>query len=272
MKKAAVIGYPIKHSLSPNIHGFWLKKKSIDGSYEAIEVQPEQFKDFLKNTALYLKGFNVTLPFKELVFKYIHHHYGSSHISPLAQKIGAVNTVTVKKGMLWGDNSDAFGFWENIKHKISDKSAALILGAGGASRAVIAALQQEEFERIIVVNRTIERAQNLSGEFDIEAASWSDITKFLPSISLLVNCTSLGMISKPPLDIDLSNLPQQALVTDIVYTPLYTPLLKQAEAQGNPVQGGLGMLLHQARLGFENWFDEPAYVDDELTQYIESLL
>ncbi len=272
MKKAAVIGYPIHHSLSPKIHGFWLKQKAIKGTYETIEVTPDAFENFLQKTAFSFNGFNVTLPFKEHVFKYIHQTYGSSHISPLAQKIGAVNTVTVKQGQLWGDNSDAFGFWENIKYKLSNNSTALVLGAGGASRAIIAALQEGGFKRIILVNRTLERAQKLGRDFSIEVALWDELPQFLPYTSMLVNCTSLGMVGKPDLNIDLSDLPPQALVTDIVYTPLYTSFLKQAQNQGNPVKSGLGMLLHQARLGFENWFGKPAFVDDALTEYIESLL
>lgn len=272
MKKAAVIGYPIKHSLSPKIHQFWLKQKAIKGSYEALEIAPENLDDFLKTEAFELMGFNVTLPFKEHVFAHIAYHYGLSHISPLAQKIGAINTVTVKNGQLWGDNSDAFGFWENIKPKAFDKSLALILGAGGASRALIAALQEAGFERIVIANRTIERSQALAEEFSIKAISWQDIGLFLPQASLLVNATSLGMMGKPPLTLDLSSLAPQALVTDIVYNPLYTNLLKQAEKQGNPVQAGLGMLLHQARLGFKNWFGEDAYVDDALIIHMENML
>lgn len=272
MKKAAVIGYPIRHSLSPKIHQFWLKEKSIKGTYEAIEVPPEKLDDFLKKEAFLLAGFNVTLPFKEQVFEHIEHNYGKAHISPLAQKIGAINTVTVKDGALWGDNSDAFGFWENIKPQALDKSLALILGAGGASRALIAALQEAGFAQIIMANRTIERAEVLAKEFSIKAILWEDISAFLPQASLLVNATSLGMVGKPPLNIDLSTLPPQALVTDIVYNPLYTPLLEQAEKQGHPTQAGLGMLLHQARLGFKNWFGEDVHVTDKLTASIEGEL
>ncbi len=272
MKTAAVIGYPIAHSLSPQIHGFWLKEKAINGRYEAKEVAPENLHDFLKNDALNLAGFNVTLPFKEQIFDYIEKTYGISHITPLAQKIGAVNTITVKDNQLWGDNSDAFGFWENIKEKVTDKSCALILGAGGASRAIIAALEEQGFKQIIVVNRNFERAQSLSQHFAISPHPWKDAGKLLAQSSLVVNCTSLGMRGKPPLALDLSPLPLHSLVTDIVYTPLYTPLLKQAQALGNPTQAGLGMLLHQARLGFANWFGQEAYVSEALTAHIERLL
>ncbi len=272
MKKAAVIGYPIAHSLSPKIHGFWLKEKAINGTYESLEIQPSNWHDFLENQALSLAGFNVTLPFKEDIFDYILQKYGKPHLTPLAQKIGAVNTVTVKNGKLWGDNSDAFGFWENIKEKAVDKSSALILGAGGASRAIIAALQQEGFQNITLVNRSLERAQNLAHEFSIQIYPWEDKESLLPQTSLLVNCTALGMTGKPELVMDLSTLSPKALVTDIVYTPLYTPLLKQAQNLGYSVQPGLGMLLHQARLGFFNWFGQEAQVSKELSTYIEGLL
>lgn len=268
MKHAAVIGWPIHHSLSPIIHNYWLKKYNISGSYEKIAVEPSELTSFLQHKALKLAGFNVTIPFKEEIFAYISEHYGIQNITPLAQKVGAVNSVEVRDGQLYGDNSDVFGFWANIEDQVHDKSLALILGAGGASRAIITALKMAEFKEIIIVNRTLERAKKLAHEFNCQASLFNEAPNLMAHSSLLVNCTSLGMIGHPPLNLDLSLLNPKALVTDIVYTPLHTELLKQAKIQGNPTQTGIGMLLHQARPSFQSWFKKAVDVDDTLKQLI----
>lgn len=258
MKKAAVIGWPISHSLSPRLHGFWLDKLDIDGSYEAFPVEPEklgQFAEDLKSGKLGLQGCNVTVPHKQEIMPFC------DEISPLAIRIGAVNTLVVKDGKLIGSNTDHYGFKTNLE--VSGKlpqtisGAAIVLGAGGASRAVCTALEELGYGPIYLLNRTVERAEEVAQDLggDIIAGPLSDLDKYSADCNLLVNTTSLGMKGQNPLEIDLSNLPKEAVVTDIVYTPLMTDLLIQAEKRGNPVIDGLGMLLFQAIPGFELWFE-----------------
>ena len=269
IKKAAVIGYPVKHSLSPRLHNYWLKKYNIKGEYTAIEVLPENLSEFIKS--LDKNGFcgvNVTIPHKELVILML------DEVEDMARTIGAVNTVIVKDGKLLGKNTDAYGFAENIKPYIIGKRKAVVLGAGGASKAVIFALQILGFKEIIITNRTKERAEELVLSYQrtlvssLTIADWNDRHKILENVDLLVNTTSLGMIDKEPLGIDLSLLPKTALVTDIVYSPLITQLLAQAMERGNPTVDGLGMLLHQAVPAFEAWFGVKPEVTEDLRKYI----
>lgn len=268
MKKVCVIGYPAKHSLSPKLHGYWLNLYNIDGSYEALEINPEEFKARFRN--LHSEGFvgcNVTVPFKEEVFKIV------DEIDDFAKSIGAVNTVVIKDGKYIGSNTDAYGFIQNIKSTKTDfdftKGAAVILGAGGAARAVVAGLIAENVPEIIIINRSIDKAEKIKhdiektfGKQNIRIVSWEKRNEVLSNANLLVNTTVLGMNGQAELDISLDTLPKEALVNDIVYRPLITKLLQEAEARGNIIVDGLGMLLHQAVPGFELWFGKRSEVTE----------
>ena len=268
MRKAFVTGFPIKHSRSPLIHGHWLKKYDLPGSYEAIEAAPDSFPAFLNSLKDndYVGG-NVTIPHKEMAFALCQRR------EPAAEEIGAVNTLWFEGGQLCGGNTDAYGFLANLdasspgwdKHK-----TALVLGAGGASRAIIYALKQRGLTDIRMVNRTLTRAEELADRFGsgISAHEWIAVPKLLQDVSLIVNTTSLGMEGKESLSIDLSDVRHDALVTDIVYVPLETPLLKAAHMAGLKTVDGLGMLLHQAVPGFEHWFGVRPEVTAELRNVI----
>jgi shikimate dehydrogenase len=271
IKKAAVIGYPVAHSLSPRLHNYWLKKYNIAGEYTAIEVLPENLADFIKS--LDKNGFcgvNVTIPHKENVISFL------DEIDKYAQAIDAVNTIVVQDGRLIGKNTDVYGFFENIKPYITGRKKSVILGAGGAAKAVVSALSLFEFSEIIITNRTKKRAEDLINRLDsrlrgndkIKIADWEKRSEILQDADLLVNTTSLGMTGKGELDINLEKLPKTALVTDIVYNPLITPLLAQAQARGNLIVDGLGMLLHQAVPAFEAWFGVRPEVTEDLRKYI----
>lgn len=268
MRKAFVTGFPIKHSRSPLIHGHWLKKYDLPGSYEAIEVAPDSFPAFLNSLKDndYVGG-NVTIPHKEMAFALCQRR------EPAAEEIGAVNTLWFEGGQLCGGNTDAYGFLANLdasspgwdKHK-----TALVLGAGGASRAIIYALKQRGLTDIRIVNRTLTRAEELADRFGsgISAHEWIAVPELLQDVSLIVNTTSLGMEGKESLSINLSDVRRDALVTDIVYVPLETPLLKAAHMAGLKTVDGLGMLLHQAVPGFEHWFGVRPEVTAELRNVI----
>ena len=260
IKKAAVIGYPISHSRSPILHRFWLKQYEIAGEYTAIEVPPEGLADFIKTmTKNGFCGVNVTIPHKEAVINLL------DEIDDTARKIGAVNTIIADNGKLLGKNTDAYGFAENILPFVRGKKKAVVLGAGGAARAVVYALHDIGFSEIVVTNRTLGRALELKDmNIPITVVGWAKRTEALDNANLLVNTTSLGMAGKPTLEIDLSLLPKTALVTDIVYSPLMTNLLARAQARGNATVDGLGMLLHQAVPAFAAWFGVKPVVSDEL--------
>lgn len=274
MKKAVVIGYPIKHSLSPVLHTYWLNHYHIEGTYEAYEVSPDGLPGFIRSLADQgLCGCNITLPHKE-------HAVGlMDHVDGYAAKIGAVNTVVVQQdGSLYGTNTDSYGFIENIKAahpgwKFS-QGPALVLGAGGAARAVIAGLLEQGVPEIYLANRTPEKAELLKKVFGkaIQVIPWEKKEKSMSQLTLLVNTTSLGMVGKPPLDIQLGSLATEALVTDIVYRPLDTPLLVQAKKRGHRVVDGLGMLLYQAVPAFALWFHVTPEVTGALRQCIEKKL
>jgi shikimate dehydrogenase len=279
-KKAGVIGYPITHSLSPIIHNYWLEKYNIDGEYKAIEVHPDNLKTFIKsmNNNGY-NGCNVTIPHKEQVFELVGENKSDS-----AKNIGAVNTVVIDGDNISGDNTDWMGFTKNIlqSKKSFNTKKAVMLGAGGAARAILYALLVElKFEQVIVSNRSIKRAENLKSEFEklgfinkITVTEWDNKDSALTDADFLVNTTSLGMVDQNDLQIDLSKLPITALVTDIVFNPLITPLLDQAWERSNPIVDGLGMLLHQAAPGFKAWFGRVGTVsglpevDEELRQRV----
>lgn len=268
-KLAGVIGCPVSHSLSPKLHGFWLKEYGIDGEYIAKEVAPEALGDFIRRLPESgWRGCNITLPHKEAALEILNSGSINAEVDNVAQEVGAVNTIVVKEnGKLWATNTDVYGFTENIRSHITKKNKAVVLGAGGAAQAVWYSLLGLEFSEIIVANRTHAKVSKLKGKhYTIHL--WEDRSTVLKDADLLVNATSLGMTGKDPLDIDLSLLPKHALVTDIVYTPLMTELLKNAKARGNPVVDGLGMLLYQAVPGFAAWFGQTPEVTDALRHHI----
>ncbi|UXN61886.1 shikimate dehydrogenase [Phyllobacterium zundukense] len=266
--KAFVTGFPIRHSRSPLIHGYWLKKYGVEGSYQAIEIAPEGFADFVRS--LQNNGYtggNVTIPHKEMAFALCKKRDSA------AEDIGAVNTLWFEDGELWGGNTDAYGFLANLDALGAgwdNGDKALVLGAGGASRAVVYALKQRGFNDIRIVNRTVDRAQALADRFGYgtSAHGWQAIPELLQDATFVVNTTSLGMEGKDDLSIDLSFANSNALLTDIVYVPLETPLLKTARAHGLRTVDGLGMLLHQAVPGFRHWFGATPEVTPELRALI----
>ncbi|NQU62631.1 MAG: shikimate dehydrogenase [Rhodospirillales bacterium] len=264
--RAGVIGWPTEHSLSPRLHGYWLNEYGIDGTYVAIPAPPEDFPAAL--VSLVEQGFagvNVTVPHKQAAALAV------DDLDDNAKRLGAVNTIVVKAdGSLSGSNTDGFGFMENLKSGASGWSVkdgpAVVIGAGGAARAIVAALLDEGAPTLRLVNRTQERAQALAADIGgaIDVVSWQDRAATLDGAALLVNTTTLGMTGNAPLDLDLGPLPKGALVTDIVYAPLETPLLVAAQLNGNRTVDGLGMLLHQARPGFRQWFGAEPTVTDGL--------
>jgi shikimate dehydrogenase len=270
--KAGVIGHPIKHSKSPVIHNYWIEKYGFEGSYEAIAIAPENLKDDIKRLVDEgYKGFNATIPHKESVMQLC------DDVAHNAQVIGAVNTVTIEDGKLCGQNTDGYGFIHNILGNTDDfefeGKRAAILGAGGATRAIASALIGEEIQQIILLNRTRERAEKLASDIAfvsdfIVVEDWDNRSNILDGVDLLVNATSLGMDGQAPLDIDLSALPDHALVNDIVYSPLETDLLKAASARNLQTVTGIGMLLHQARPAFKSWFGLLPDVTGELIEKV----
>lgn len=263
--RAGVIGYPVKHSKSPIIHSYWIAQHGLEGSYERIEIAPENLeRDVRRLIDEGYAGFNVTIPHKEAIFKLC------DGVDERAQAIGAVNTVKIRDGKLHGTNTDSFGFIANIKHHVPEfpfhRGPAALLGAGGAARAIIYGLLEEGVPEIILTNRTRDKAELLKAMAPdkIRIVDWEKRNESFSGASLIVNSTALGMSGKDPLDVDLSSAPEDALVTDIVYVPLVTDLLKQAQLRGNPVVNGIGMLLHQARPAFHAWFGVMPVVTDAL--------
>ena len=265
---AGVIGWPVSHSRSPRLHGHWLKTHRIDGAYLPLAVRPEDLEAAVRGlAALGFRGANVTLPHKERVLELC------DSVTGRAARIGAVNTLILRDGRLEGDNSDGFGFLENLKEQETawqPSGPAVVLGAGGAARAILVALLEAGVAEVRLLNRTRSRAEALAEELGggIRILDWATWDKALAGAMLLVNTTSLGMSGQPPLEIDLGPLPVSALVNDLVYVPLETPLLAQARARGNPAVDGLGMLLHQARPGFEAWFGVAPRVTAALRQAV----
>ncbi|MEO8666967.1 MAG: shikimate dehydrogenase [Bauldia sp.] len=262
---ACVIGWPVAHSRSPIIHRFWLQELGLSGDYVRQPVAPEEIQAFLKNLAErgYVGG-NVTVPHKEAAFA------AATEVDAAGQAVGAVNTLWIDGGQLIASNTDSLGFLANLDEKIGpvDGSGrpASVLGAGGAARATVWALLSRGFEPIHVVNRTIDRAEVLATRFgkSVRPASWSDLPRLLRETKLLVNTTSLGMVGQPELVVDLAPLPEDAIVTDLVYVPIETGLLRAARARRLVAVDGLGMLLHQAAPGFERWFGKRPTVTPEL--------
>jgi shikimate dehydrogenase len=265
-KKAFVTGHPIAHSRSPKIHGYWLNRYGIDGSYRAIDVAPADFPEFLKT--LQVSGFqggNVTIPHKEVAFARVERR------DEAAEMIGAVNMLWLDDGVLWGGNSDWIGFAGNLDEHAPgwDRNGpAVVLGAGGAARAVIHALKVRGVRDIRIVNRTLARAQELADRFGAGVSAHGAVGELLGDAGLLINTTALGMHGDATIAADPTGLPGHAIVADIVYVPLETPLLAAARARGLKTVDGLGMLLHQAVPGFERWFGKKPEVTAELRQMI----
>jgi shikimate dehydrogenase len=265
MKKACVIGYPVTHSRSPLIHNHWLKTYGVEGHYEKREVRPGELKSFLTN--LEAEGFvgcNVTIPHKEGAIPFV------AYVDDIVRRTGSLNTIYVRDGTLHGTSSDGEGFYQNLMAGIPDLDltgkTAVILGAGGSARSVIERLLRAGLGAIKVMNRTSGRAEELRQLFG-SRVSVLPSERFVTeskSAALLVNTTSQGMKGQPALELDLSALPAEAVVADLVYVPLKTSLLIGAERRGLRTVGGLGMLLHQAVVGFEKWFSIRPEVTQEL--------
>jgi shikimate dehydrogenase len=269
MIKACVIGWPISHSRSPLIHGYWLRQLGIDGSYTRQPVEPSSLAAFVSGLSRAgYAGCNVTIPHKEAVFELV------ARTDETTERLGAVNTVYLRDGKVLGTNTDGEGFINSLRQEAPGfrlaNARALVLGAGGASLAVVNAILEEGAKEVVVANRTLEKAEQLRQRFGsrVFPVSWEEATDQLGDCSLLVNTTSLGMKGQPELTFDMSELPQSAVVTDIVYTPLRTKLLDEAAARGNVVVEGLGMLLHQAVRGFSLWFG----ITPEVTQDLYDLV
>lgn len=266
--KTAVIGHPVSHSKSPLIHNYWIQKYGLAGSYKAIDIPPENLAVEIRRLADQgYAGFNVTIPHKESIVSLC------DEVDETARTIGAVNTVVIKNGKLGGLNTDAFGFAENVKQNAPGFSfssgPAVVLGAGGAARAVIYALLQEGAPEIILLNRTREKAGALAaGNPKIKILDWEFRADALVGANILINATALGMRGAAPLGLDLAKLLPAALVHDIIYAPLETELVKNARARGNPAVTGIGMLLHQARPAFKAWYG----VMPEITPELESMV
>ncbi len=267
--KAAVIGWPINHSKSPIIHGHWLAQHQIDGVYSAVPIAPDQLKQGVERlVAEGYRGFNVTVPHKQAILDHL------DFVRADAERIGAVNTVVINAdGTLEGRNTDAFGFIENLKQgaggNYNFKGPAVVIGAGGAARAVVYALQKEGVDIIRIFNRTPGRAKELADHFSPATGHGMDeLPRLTRDATLIVNTTTLGMVGQPPLTLDFTHVKRGALIHDIVYTPLETTLLSDARRAGHPVVTGIGMLLHQARPAFQSWFGVLPDVDDALMQKV----
>ena len=274
MRRACIIGWPIEHSRSPAIHRYWLKVYGIDGDYEKEGVRPEELAGFLRSLAERgYSGANVTLPHKEEALRL------AFIADEAARAIGAANTVWRDgAGRLNASNTDAYGFMTNLNqeapHWNKGRRPVMVLGAGGAARAIVYGLTTQGASRILLANRTRDRAEALPGAFGptVGVVDWEGRNQALAGCGLLVNATSLGMTGKEPLDIDVEDLPEDALVADIVYSPLETPLLASARARGRQTVDGLGMLLYQAVPGFERWFGMRPEVTKELRAHVASTL
>jgi shikimate dehydrogenase len=274
---AGIMGWPVAHSRSPLLHGFWLEETGVDGAYVPLPVRPEHVAEALRALPILgFRGCNLTIPHKQLALSV------ADRIEPLARRIGAANTIIVAPdGTLEARNTDVFGFRENLRESVPNwdpaSGPAVVLGAGGSARAITAALVDAGVAEIRVVNRTLSRAEALARDLASPATRisihpWREASRVQREAGLLVNTTSLGMTAEPPLFLDISQLPLSAPVVDIVYVPLETDLLVSARKRGHAAVDGLGMLLHQGRPGFEAWFGAPVRVTPELRASIKASL
>jgi shikimate dehydrogenase len=272
---AGIMGWPVAHSQSPRLHAYWLNHYGIDGAYIPLPVMPDRLSDAINGLRAFgFRGANVTIPFKEAVIPLI------DELTPVARLIGAVNTLIVDAdGKITGTNTDSPGFLDNLRHGAPQWDArrpAAVIGAGGAARAVCAALLGAGVPEVRLFNRTFDKAETLAAHFrpyfkspirplPLEEKVWEGS---LAEVGVVVNTTSLGMTGHPPIALDLGLIPADAVVVDIVYNPLRTPFLAAAEARGLATVDGLGMLLFQARAGFQHWFGELPEVTDDLRAYV----
>jgi shikimate dehydrogenase len=274
---AGIMGWPVAHSRSPVMHGFWLDETGIDGAYLPLPVRPQHIEQALRALpVLGFRGCNLTIPHKHAALAV------ADRVEPLARRIGAANTILVlPDGSLEARNTDAYGFRENLRELAGDwhpgAGPAVVLGAGGSARAVVAALADAGVAEIRIINRTRHRAEQIRVDLAtvstrISVHSWDEAAAVQHGAGLLVNTTSLGMTGEPPLLLDLTSLPRSSPVVDIVYVPLETGLLTMARGRGHPVVDGLGMLLHQGRPGFEAWFGAPVRVSPELRSAVRANL
>jgi shikimate dehydrogenase len=271
---AALMGWPVMHSRSPVLHNYWFKHYGIAGTYVPLAIKPEGLAAALRALApLGFAGTNLTLPHKEHALKIV------DEIDPVAKRMGASSCVVVRPdSSLIGYNNDGYGFIESIRQQVPDWRAdvgpVVVIGAGGGARAVVYSLAERGAREIRLFNRTISRAEALAREFGapIKALPWEDRRAALADAAMLVNTTSQGMVGNPPLELSLDKLPVSALVTDIVYIPLETPLLSAARKRGNRTVDGLGMLLHQARPAWKAWFNIDTEVTPEMRKVVEATL
>ncbi len=269
-KAACVLGWPVEHSRSPLIHGFWITQLGIDGEYRREAVPPERIDEFIRNLGAHgYVGANVTIPHKEAALQL-------SRADERAKAVGAANTLWLERGTLYSTNTDVEGFLNNLDaeapHWDRGLQDAVVLGAGGTARAVVYGLLQHDIARIHVVNRSLARAVALREQFGerINPLRWDALNGVLSGAGLVVNTTSLGMTGHAPLIVDLGLLSPNAVVADVVYAPLQTPLLAGARARGLRAVDGLGMLLHQAVRGFELWFGARPQVTPQLRKLVEA--
>ena len=266
------MGWPVAHSRSPALHNHWIKQYGLNGAYVLLPVEPDHLPDALKGLrALGFAGCNVTLPHKVAAMQLV------DHVDPMARRMGAINTIVVEKdGSLSGFNNDGFGYIQSLLDAQPDWQAdagpITVLGAGGAARAVVLSLADRGAKEIRLCNRSFDKAQALEREFGapVKAIPWASRHEALADVALLVNATSLGMHGQSPLDLSLDRLPAHALVSDVIYIPMETPLLTAARARGNPTVNGLGMLLNQARPAFQAWFGVMPEITPELQRAIEA--
>jgi shikimate dehydrogenase len=269
-RAACVVGWPVRHSRSPVIHGHWITQYRLDAVYRLEEIAPEAFADFIAHLSErgYV-GANITIPHKEAAL-------AMSESDDRARAVGAANTLWYDRGHLLSTNTDVEGFTANLDACVPGwekrVGEAVVLGAGGSARAIIYGLIERGIGKINVVNRTPERAQALQALFGpaVQPAHWAALPHLFSRTGLLVNTTSLGMTGQPPLMIDLDPLPRHAVVADLVYAPLETPLLAAARARGLAVADGLGMLLYQAVRGFQMWFGVRPEVTPQLRALVET--
>jgi len=271
---AGVMGWPVMHSRSPKLHNYWFERYGLAGTYVPLAIQPEGLEKALRALpALGFAGCNLTIPHKEQALRIV------DHADARARRIGAISCVTVNAdGSLTGTNNDWFGFVENLRETFpgwrADAGPAVVIGAGGASRAVVDALIHEGAKEIRLINRTRARAESLAAALGgpVTVLGWDERHRALEGAALLVNTTSQGMVGNPPLDLSLDALPRIADVCDIIYIPGETPLLKAARERGARTVNGLGMLLHQGRPAWRSWFDKEVEVTRELRALIEATI
>lgn len=274
-RKAGIVGWPVAHSLSPVLHGYWLEKYGIDGAFERVPAEPGQFEAVIADLrAQGFAGVNVTVPHKEVAFAL------ADKVDAAAKAAGAANLLVLGAAVIEGRNTDSYGLAQSLRESVGTLAGkdAVLLGAGGAARGAVLALEALGATSIHILNRDAARAQNLASALAshvnarLVAGGLADWASVAPGAALVVNSTSAGMGSIPPLDLDLSALPGDAAVCDIVYVPLQTKLLKDAAARGLKTVDGLGMLMHQAAPSFEAFFGQRPEVDEGLREALMKAL